>query len=112
MTALETWTAVCAVTDLIPNRGAAALLENDEQVAIFRTGDDAVYAIANIDPFSGAAVLSRGLVGDLAGAPVVASPMHKQHFDLRTGVCVDDPTVSVTVYPVRVEDGTILVGRP
>jgi nitrite reductase (NADH) small subunit len=112
MTAVEVWTPVCAITDLIPNRGAAALLENNEQVAIFRTGDDDVYAISNIDPFSGAAVLSRGLVGDVGGAPVVASPMHKQHFDLRTGVCVDDPAVSVTVYPVRVDQSTILVGRP
>jgi len=112
MTALETWTAVCALTDLIPNRGAAALLENNEQVAIFRTSDDAVYAIGNIDPFSGAAVLSRGIVGDLGGAPVVASPMHKQRFDLRTGACVDDPTVTVPVYPVRVDGNTILVGSP
>jgi len=112
MTAVEVWTPVCVVTDLIPNRGAAALLEGNEQVAIFRTAGDEVYALSNIDPFSGAAVLSRGIVGDLRGVPVVASPMHKQHFDLRTGACVDDPDVTVAVYPVRVEDGTILVGRP
>jgi nitrite reductase (NADH) small subunit len=112
MTAVETWTPVCALTDLIPNRGAAALLEDDQQVAIFRTSTDEVYAVSNIDPFSGAAVLSRGLVGDRGGVPVVASPMHKQHFDLRTGACVDDPTVTVTVFPVRVADGTILVGAP
>lgn len=112
MTAVEVWTPVCSLTDLLPNRGAAALLEDGEQVAIFRTADDAVYAISNIDPFSGAAVLSRGIVGDLGGVPVVASPLHKQHFDLRTGTCTDDPTVTVTAYPVRIEDGTILVGRP
>jgi len=112
MTAVEVWTPVCTVADLIPNRGAAALLEGNEQVAIFRSSTDEVYALSNIDPFSGAAVLSRGIVGDLKGVPVVASPMHKQHFDLRTGACVDDPDVTVAVYPVRVEDGTILVGRP
>jgi nitrite reductase (NADH) small subunit len=116
VTAVETWTAVCRLTDLLPNRGAAALLDGDEQVAIFRTaGDnhtDAVHALSNIDPFSGAAVLSRGLVGDLGGVPVVASPMHKQHFDLRTGTCVDDPSVAVAVYPVRVDGGTVMVGRP
>ena len=106
------WTPVCALTDLIPNRGAAALLADGQQVAIFRTSADEVYALSNMDPFSGAAVLSRGLVGDLCGRPVVASPMHKQHFDLRTGACVDDPTVTVTVFGIRVEDGTILVGAP
>lgn len=112
MTAVEVWTPVCALADLLPDRGAAALLEGGEQVAVFRTADDAVYALSNVDPFSGAAVLSRGLVGDLGGVPVVASPMHKQHFNLRTGSCVDDPTVAVTVYPVRVSEGTILVGQP
>ena len=112
MTAVEMWTPVCAFSDLLPDRGVAALLESGEQVAIFRTSTDEVYALSNIDPFTGAAVLSRGLVGDLGGVPVVASPLHKQHFDLRTGACVDDPTVMVAVYPVRVEDGTILVGRP
>jgi nitrite reductase (NADH) small subunit len=112
MTAVQVWTPVCVLTDLIPDRGAAALLAGDEQVAIFRTSGDEVYALSNIDPFSGAAVLSRGIVGDLGGVPVVASPMHKQHFDLRTGACVDDPGVRVAVYPVRVEDGTIMVGSP
>ncbi len=111
MTALEVWTPVCALTDLLPDRGVAALLSGTEQVAVFLTGGD-VYALSNVDPFSGAAVLSRGIVGDLGGVPVVASPMHKQHFDLRTGSCVDDPAVRVPVYPVRVRAGTVQVGRP
>lgn len=106
------WTPVCAVADLLPDRGVAALLPGDEQVAVFRTSGGDVHALSNVDPFSGAAVLSRGLVGDLGGVAVVASPIYKQHFDLRTGVCVDDPEVSVRVYPVRVAEGTILVGRP
>lgn len=112
MTAVEVWTPVCAYKDVLPDRGVAALLEDNEQVAIFRTSAGEVYALTNIDPFTGAAVLSRGLVGDLGGVPVVASPLHKQHFELRTGVCVEDQDVTVPVYPVRVEDGTIVVGRP
>ena len=112
MTAVEVWTPVCVLADLIPNRGAAALLEGNEQVAIFRTGEDEVYALSNIDPFSGAAVLSRGIVGDVKGVPAVASPMHKQHFDLRTGACLDDPSTGVPVHPVVVTDGVIQVGSP
>ena len=112
MTALHegTWTAVCRVSVLQPNRGAAALLPDGSQVAVFRTNADEVFALSNMDPFSGAAVLSRGLVGDRSGVPVAVSPVYKQAFDLRTGVCVDDPTVSVAVYPVRVDGGTVLVG--
>lgn len=105
-------TVVCALADLIPDRGAAALLPGGEQVAVFRTGTGEVYALSNIDPYSHAAVLSRGIVGDLRGVPVVASPMHKQHFELRTGACVEDREVSVRVYPVRVEAGQVVVESP
>lgn len=103
------WTAVCRLADLYPERGVAALVDG-EQVALFRTSDDRVYAIANLDPFSGAYVLARGIVGSRGDAPVVASPMYKQAFDLRTGQCLDDPAVSVAVYPVRVREELIEVG--
>ena len=114
MTAVDdvVWVQVCAEGALRREEGVAALLPDGTQVAVFRTHDDRVFALANLDPFSGAAVLSRGIVGDLAGVPVVASPMHKQHFDLRTGTCVEDPAVAVPTYPVLVSDGTISVGRP
>jgi nitrite reductase (NADH) small subunit len=82
---------------------------NDEQVAIFRV-EDAVYAIANFDPFSQAYVLSRGIVGDRQGIPKVASPIYKQNFNLITGECFDDETVKLKVFPVRVLDEQVQVG--
>ncbi|ONI77231.1 nitrite reductase (NAD(P)H) small subunit [Actinosynnema sp. ALI-1.44] len=100
------------LASLLPNRGVAALLPGDVQVAVFRTSDDQVYALSNIDPFSRAAVISRGIVGDRGGVPVAVSPMHKNAFDLRTGVCVDDPEVSLKVFPVRVDAGVVMVGAP
>ncbi|MBB2913779.1 nitrite reductase (NADH) small subunit [Streptosporangium becharense] len=109
---LETtcWTPVCSYTDLLPERGACALVDG-RQVALFRTFDGVLYAIGNHDPFSGAQVLSRGIVGTRTGEPCVASPMHKQVFSLVTGVCLDDPAVSVPTYPVRVAaDGAVEVG--
>ncbi|MEV4318573.1 nitrite reductase small subunit NirD [Actinocrispum sp. NPDC049592] len=105
-------TVVCPLDRLLPYRGVAALLPGGVQVALFRTGDGNVYALSNIDPYSRAAVLSRGIVGDRGGVPVAVSPMHKNAFDLRTGVCVDDPDVSVEVFPVRVDAGMVLVGVP
>ena len=99
------WARVCRLDDLTPGRGAAARV-GGRQVAVFRlpTGDTApaVFALDNRDPFSGAHVLSRGIIGDAAGIPKVASPVYKQGFDLRTGACLDDPTVAVPAYPVRV----------
>ena len=107
----ETWTRVCALAGLTPDRGVAALLDG-EPVAVFRlSGDDEVVAIGNIDPFSGASVLSRGIVGSHGHVVTVASPVYKQRFDLRTGQCLDDASVTVPVHAARVVDGWIEVAR-
>lgn len=109
---IRAWTVACEYGRLIPGRGVGVLLDDGSQAALFRLDDGSVYAIGNIDPFSGAAVLSRGIVGDRAGRAVVQSPILKQAFALDDGTCLDDVTVSVPVYPVRVlRDGRIQVGR-
>lgn len=102
---------VCGVDDIQVERGVRVLV-GDAHVAVFRTYDGDVHAIDAIDPFSGASVLARGIVGTCGSAPVVASPMYKQRFDLRTGVCIDEPTVAVRVYPVEVHGGRIRVSSP
>lgn len=104
-----TWTQVCLV-DAIPLEGGVAALVDGRAVAVLRTHDGAVFALGNVDPFSGASVLSRGIVGSRGDAPVVSSPMYKQAFDLRTGRCLDDDSVSVAAYDVSVVDGRVLVG--
>jgi nitrite reductase (NADH) small subunit len=102
------WTSICRYDDLIPERGVAALVDG-VAVAVFRTHDGVLYALSNMDPFSGASVLSRGIVGDREGRPTVASPIYKQVFELATGVCLDDPSVSVATYPTRVVHGIVEV---
>jgi assimilatory nitrate reductase catalytic subunit len=96
---------ICDLEDIVPDTGVCALVA-DEQVAVFRVEND-VYAVGNRDPFSGANVLSRGIVGDLKGELVVASPMYKQHFSLLTGRCIEDASVRIPVYAARVEDGFV-----
>lgn len=109
MTLVETWVDVCAFDELQPDRGVCALV-GDRQIAIFRTTpNDDLYAVSNYDPFSGAFVLSRGIVGTKSDVPKVASPVYKQAFDLRTGICIDDPSVAIRTYGVRVVDGRVLV---
>ncbi|MBL4794541.1 MAG: nitrite reductase small subunit NirD [Pseudomonadales bacterium] len=101
-----TWTAVCKISDILPFSGVCALF-NGKQVAIFRTENDELCAINNFDPFSEANVLSRGIVGDLKGKLVVASPIHKQHFDLKTGQCLEDESVKLETFIVRNNDGQV-----
>ncbi len=109
---IAVWTTACAYDHLIPGRGVGVLLDDGTQAALFRLDDGSVYAVGNVDPFSQAAVLSRGIVGDRGGRPTVQSPILKQAFSLEDGSCLDDPDVSVPVYPVRVTpDGSIQVAR-
>ncbi|WP_129647274.1 nitrite reductase small subunit NirD [Peristeroidobacter agariperforans] len=103
----HTWSSACSFDDLLPDSGVAALIDG-RQIAIFRVGD-AIYALDNYDPHSEANVLSRGLVGDLNGEPVVASPVYKHHFNLATGRCVEDADYSVRAWPTRVTDGKIWI---
>jgi nitrite reductase (NADH) small subunit len=104
-----TWIRVCSYTDLLPERGAAALVAG-HQIAVFRTFEGEVYAVGNRDPFSGAYVLSRGIVGTMGDEPVIVTPMHKQAFSLVTGICLDDPATTIPIYRVRVTDGDVEVG--
>ncbi len=109
-----TWLDVCALTEVPVDRGVCALVDG-EQIAIFRvSGFAELFAISNIDPFTGVAVLARGIVGDADGVPKVASPLYKQGFDLRTGHALDDSAVSVAVFPVRLRSGRVevAVARP
>ena len=103
------WTPVCRLQEIEVEGGVAALVAG-AAVAIFRTHDGNVYAMSNYDPWSHASVLARGIVGTRGDVPVVATPMHKQVFDLRTGQCLDDAAVRVPTYDVQVTRGTVLVG--
>jgi nitrite reductase (NADH) small subunit len=103
-----TWTDICAVDDILPNTGVCALVEG-RHVAVFRVGNAQFFAIDNVDPKSGASVLSRGLVGNLGEQIVVASPLYKNHFDLRTGACLEMPEHSVSAHGVSLDAGRVRV---
>jgi nitrite reductase (NADH) small subunit len=107
---VQLWTAACAYDRLVPCRGVGVLLPDGEQVALFRLDDGSVHAVGNVDPFSGAAVISRGIVGDRGGRPTVQSPIKKQAFALDDGACLDDPTAALPVYQTRITaDGQVEV---
>jgi NAD(P)H-dependent nitrite reductase small subunit len=109
------WSYVCRLDEIVPNTGVCAKI-GAAQVAVFRLtapdgSEDAVYALSNIDPKSGASVLSRGILGDVGGVPVVASPVYKQHYALADGRCLEDEALSVASYPARIAEGLVIVRR-
>jgi len=103
------WQDVCSVDDLQPDSGVCALVDGQQVAIFYMPKDKTVFAISNYDPFGKANVLSRGIIGDINGQPVVASPLYKQHFNLQTGVCLEDETVTIPAYPVRIENGSVQV---
>ena len=109
MSAENMWIDVCSEDDLQPDSGICALVENKQVAIFYMPKEDAVYAINNHDPFGKANVLSRGLIGDIKGVPMVASPLYKQHFNLLTGECLEDSSVFVESYAIRIENGRVEV---
>ena len=103
----QVWTPACAYEYLIPNRGVGVLLPGGVQAALFRLDDGSLHAVSNIDPFSRAAVMSRGIVGDRGGRATVQTPIKKQAFALDNGICLDDPDVALPVYATRIVDGQV-----
>jgi len=103
------WVDVCSVDDLQPNSGVCALVDGQQVAIFYLSGQETVYAVGNYDPYSHANILSRGMVGDLGGQVMVASPMYKQHFNLETGVCLEDENVAIPVYDCKIDNRRVLI---
>ncbi|MCM2129425.1 nitrite reductase (NAD(P)H) small subunit family protein [Larsenimonas rhizosphaerae] len=117
---------LCHRRDLVAGSGVVAWY-NGHQIALFhlpaRPGEadvtdphenatdrgEALYALDNHDPFSGANVIGRGIIGHVNGEAVVASPIYKQHFRLRDGVCLEDPEKRLTTWPVCLRGDDVLL---
>ena len=106
---MTNWTPIIAKDKLTPDTGVCALV-NDKQVAIFfDRKTEQLFAIDNYSPASKANVLSRGLITSVKDVLTVSSPLYKEHFSLITGVCLENETLSVPVYGIRVTDGIVEV---
>ncbi len=107
------WQAICSVDDLVAGSGVAVLVAG-QAVAVFYLPDEtpAVYALDNVDPVSGANVMARGLLGDVGGELVVASPVYKEHFSLCDGHCLEKPEYALRTWPARLIDGQLELQQP
>ena len=106
------WVRVAAVKD-VPDEGGIAVRWGGIQLALFRlTSRGEWYATQNECPHKRQMVLARGIVGDQAGAPKVACPLHKKTFDLRTGACLSGDPLEIATFPVRIDGDDVLIGLP
>jgi nitrite reductase (NADH) small subunit len=102
------WHRVCAVEELELAWGEAALIAG-RQVALFRTAPGEVFAVAHEDPATGAHVMARGIVGSRGARQTIASPLHKEVYDLKTGECFGTAELRLTTFTTRIVDGYIEV---
>lgn len=107
----STWTTICTLDDLEPEWGESALVD-DHQLALFRLWDNRVIATSNLDPRTGSAVMSRGIVGTRSGIPTITSPLHKECYNLLTGECFGDPDLRLDVYSIRIDGSLVSVSTP
>lgn len=104
------WMRAGAEADF-PRDGGVVVKLGNRQIAVYRFENetDTWYACDNVCPHQNEAVLGRGIIGDKKGEPVVACPMHKKVFSLKSGNCISDAGYSVNVYPVQLKDGSVFV---
>ena len=100
---MSEWLDICHINDLQADSGVCALVKEQQVALFYLVEEQKVYAINNYDPFGKIYVLSRGLIGDIKGEPMVASPLYKQHFSLKTGQCFEDENVKVPTYSARIK---------
>ena len=103
------WQTVCQKEDLIGHTGICVLVAQQQVAVFFCARTDTLYAVGNYDPIGGANVISRGMIGSIGDERVVASPLYKQHFNLQTGQCLEQPDVCLQTYPVRCHQGEIQI---
>ena len=103
-----TWERVCPASELEPEWGEVALL-GARQVAVVKLAEDEVYAVSHVDPHTGAHVMARGIVGSRGDRPTIASPLHKEVYDLGTGECFTDPNLFLQPFRTRVVGGFVEV---
>jgi len=100
--------------DDFPDDGGLTVLYGKSQLAVFHfTSRGEWYATQNMCPHRRAFVLARGIIGDAAGMPKVACPLHKKNFSLETGACTtDENEESILTFDVNVEDGNVYLKLP
>lgn len=106
------WVPVGRVDDF-PLDGGATIKYGKVQIAVFHfTSRGEWYASQNMCPHRKAFVLSRGMIGDSAGEPKVACPLHKKTFSLKTGDSLQGEDYNIRTFPVKVEDDQVYLELP
>jgi nitrite reductase [NAD(P)H], small subunit len=102
-----------APVEAFPQNGGACIKYKDMQIAVFNfTRRGEWYACQNQCPHKMQMILSRGIIGSANDEPKVACPFHKRAFSLKTGSCLNAEDCSISVFPVKIESGWVMISVP
>lgn len=109
----KSWIEVGSTTDFLPNIGTP-ILYGDTQLAVFNNAKRGEwYCTQNMCPHKQAFVLSQGIIGATEdNTPKVACPLHKKTFDLKTGEGINDESLNILTFPVKLEGTKVMVELP
>jgi len=99
----QTWLEIGKVDD-IPKLGARVVKHPEGDIAIFRTGDDTIFALRDQCPHK-QGPLSQGIVHGHS----VTCPLHNWKIDLNSGEAVAPDEGCTGVYKTKVEEGIIFL---
>ena len=97
------WVKIGSLDD-IPRRGARCVASPRGRIAVFRTGEDQVFALDDRCPHKGGP-LSQGIVH---GASVTC-PLHNWVISLETGRALGADQGEVRTIPIKVESGELYI---
>ena len=107
---IKVWFKAARVTDF-PENGGACVSYKNMQIAVFNfSRRNEWYACQNLCPHKMQMILARGIIGSSENEPKVACPFHKRTFSLKSGNCLNAEECSISVFPVKVEDGYVYIG--
>ena len=98
-----TWLKICALGD-IPILGARVVRRSEGDIAVFRNGEDEVFALRDKCPHRGGP-LSQGIVYGKR----VACPLHNWVINLDDGSVVEPDIGCAHSYPCKVEDDVVFL---
>jgi nitrite reductase (NADH) large subunit len=108
----RSWVKVASTKDF-PRDGGISVKYGSVQIAVFNFASRGEwYATQNMCPHRQDMVLARGIVGDQAGRPKVACPLHKKTFALDSGECLSGDPYQIATFPVRIDGQDVYVELP
>lgn len=115
---MSEWHEVGSLADVERDGRVVARIGGREIGVVRDPHSGALHGVRNRCPHSGAPLCLGSVVERasgspgryaLAGRPVLHCPWHGWEYDLESGRCLDDEQMRATVYPVRVDNGRVLV---